>query len=227
VGLVTSDGKVYDGADVTKNCSAVIKVQFSANAGTFITGAAYMYNVTNGSEQWKNTLDTLLKTTIETFFSNGVAVEIACESLNHCNPDQLAFKGLLGHALVETLQVAPYTEGVILGKLKSSAEAAAKACSDSGCAFVWDGSSKNSTSGVGQELDALNYVQGLLYKEAAAPATNATSTSGGSGTKSGSSASTTTSGTPAEVSKSAGASMMMMGSSAVMSLLGAVAWMVL
>jgi mannan endo-1,6-alpha-mannosidase len=226
VGLVTSDGKVYDGTDVTKDCSAVNGAQLSANAGTFITGAAYMYNVTKGSEQWKNTLDTLLKTTIATFFPNGVAVEIACESQNHCNTDQLAFKGLLGQALVETLQVAPYTEGVILGKLQSSAEAAAKACSDSGCAFVWDGSAKNSTSGVGQNLDALSYIQGLLYKEAAAPATNATSTSGGSGTTSGSSASTTTSGTPAAVSKNAAASMMI-GSSAVMSLFGAVAWIIL
>ncbi|KAM3088317.1 hypothetical protein ACMFMG_002371 [Clarireedia jacksonii] len=229
VGLITNDGKVFDGTDVTKNCSSssIDKVQFSGNAGTFISGAAYMYNVTKGSEQWKKTLDSLLNATTETFFPNGIATEIACESQNTCTTDLLAYKGLLGHALVETLKVAPYTEGLILSKLQTSAKAAAKACDDSGCAFVWDGPAKNSTSGVGQQLDALNYVQGLLYKEAASPATNATSTSGGSGTTSGSGASSTTSGAAAKNTKNAAASMMMMGSSAVMSLFGAVAWMLL
>ncbi|PQE09067.1 mannan endo-16-alpha-mannosidase DCW1 protein [Rutstroemia sp. NJR-2017a BVV2] len=227
VGFVTSDGTVYDGADVSKNCSTISKVQSSDKAGSFIAGAAYMYNVTKGSEQWKNTLNNLLLANIETFFSNGVAIESECEPQNRCTTDQLAFKGLLGQALVETLKVAPYTEGMIIASLQSSAKAAAKACTDSGCAFVWDGSAQNSTSGVGEKIDALSFVQGLLYKDAAAPATNATSTSGGSGTKSGSSAATTTSSTAAEASKNAAASTVMMSSGAVMSLFGAVAWMVL
>ncbi|PQE28357.1 Glycosyl hydrolase family 76 protein [Rutstroemia sp. NJR-2017a BBW] len=227
IGFVTSDGTVYDGADVSKNCSDINKVQSSEQAGSFIAGAAYMYNITKGSEQWKNTLNGLLLANIETFFKNGVAIESECEPQNRCTTDMLAYKGLLGQALVETLKVAPYVEGMIISSLQSSAQAAAKACTDSGCAFVWDGSAQNSTSGVGEQISALSFVQGLLYKDTAAPATNATSTSGGSATKSGSSAATTTSGSAAAASKNAAASTMMMGSSAVMSLFGAVAFMVL
>jgi len=126
---------------------------------------------------------------------------------------------------VDTIQVAPYTSESIKPILTTSAQAAAKACSDNGsdCAFVWNGQSTSggSTSGVGQQLDALSYIQGLLVGQAVSPVTvktggNATSTTGtGTGT-----GSPTTSGSGvATVSKSAGIAMEL-GQSGIGLLLG-------
>jgi mannan endo-1,6-alpha-mannosidase len=45
VGLVNKDFRVFDGADGTKNCSLISKVQWTANHGLYTEGAALMYNI--------------------------------------------------------------------------------------------------------------------------------------------------------------------------------------
>ncbi|KAB8296726.1 hypothetical protein EYC80_002146 [Monilinia laxa] len=188
-GIIDDDFNVFDGADISENCSSVNRIQFSESAGTFIAGAAYMYNYTNADNQWKTSLDGLLNKTTSIFFPAGIATEIACESKNVCNIDQRAFKGLLGKWLVDTIQVAPYTEDIINAKLTTTAQAAVKSCSDEGCALDWSSKETNSSTGVGEQIDALNYVQGLLHSQAVAPATQNTSNA----TKVGSGDSTSTS----------------------------------
>jgi mannan endo-1,6-alpha-mannosidase len=210
IGFVDSDWRVYDGAHVETACTDINKVQFSSTAGYFISGVAYMYNITNGDSIWKNALDGLLNSTLSTFFPDGIAYEVACESKMTCTTDMWAFKGLLGQALVDTVKVAPYTADTITPILSSTAEAAAKACNDTQCAFQWSTTSTSRAralgdavdtpnTGVGEQISALSYVQGLLVKDAAAPETheeygsNATSTSGSGG-------SSTQSGTPTSTS---------------------------
>ncbi|KAF7955618.1 hypothetical protein EAE96_004544 [Botrytis aclada] len=224
VGFVDEDFNVFDGAEVSTNCSSINKVQFSENAGTFIAGAAYMYNYTNGDAQWKIALDGLLNRTISAFFPSGIATETACESKNSCNTDQRAFKGVLGKWLVDTIAVAPYTSDLITKQLTSSAQAAVKTCGNNGCGLDWSGTGKNSSTGVGEQIDALNYVQGLLHSQALASTTQNSS----SATTSGSGSSTSTSGSASASSTQNAAVGMVVGPSALsFSILGALTWLML
>ncbi|THV49374.1 hypothetical protein BGAL_0198g00120 [Botrytis galanthina] len=226
VGFIDEDFNVFDGADVSKDCSAINKVQFSENAGTFIAGAAYMYNHTHGETQahWKTALDGLLNRTISVFFPSGIATETACESKNSCTIDQRAFKGVLGKWLVDTIAVAPHTSDLITKQLTSSAQAAVKTCGNNGCGLDWSGNTKNSSAGVGEQIDALNYVQGLLHSQASASTTRNSS----SATTTGSGGSTSTSGSPIMTVTNNAAVGMVVGHSALnFSILGALAWLVL
>lgn len=215
VGLVDSKWRVFEGAHADQDCSDLNKVQFSWSAGLYISGAAHMYNVTSGDSKWKNALDGLLKQTLTSFFPDGVAVERACEPSETCTIDMFSFKALLAQALVDTLQVAPYTADSITPLLTSSAQAAARACDETKCATAWE-STTTATSrirssaggnvtdtqdtGVGQEISALSFVQGLLVKDAAAPATQKDGGGDAASASSGSGGSATQSGTPTSTS---------------------------
>lgn len=89
-----TNGMFYDGTEVTKNCTSIDKIQFSYLAGTYITGAAHMYNMTNGASKWKTALDGLLNNTQNTFFTNDIMVEVACELAQSCDTDMKAYKGI-------------------------------------------------------------------------------------------------------------------------------------
>lgn len=184
VGFIDDGYNVYDGAHTETNCTDINKVQFSNTAGTYITGVAHMYNVTSGDSKWQTALDGLLNRTLDVFFPDGIATEVACEPRQTCTVDMKAFKGLLAHWLVDTIQMAPYTTDIIMPKLTSSAQAAASECNGDICPQIWTGTtSTNVTSGVGEELSALSFVQGLLVKDAAVPVTgNETSTDSSNGT---------------------------------------------
>jgi mannan endo-1,6-alpha-mannosidase len=45
VGLIGGDGSVFDGADVTLNCTSLNQIQWSAAAGVYLHGSAVMYNL--------------------------------------------------------------------------------------------------------------------------------------------------------------------------------------
>jgi mannan endo-1,6-alpha-mannosidase len=66
--------------------------------------------------------------------------------------------------------MAPYTTATISSLYTSSAQAAAAACDDTGCSEYWDGkhtgAGGNSTGDVGTSIDALSFVQGLLWQDA-------------------------------------------------------------
>lgn len=185
VGFIDPEFNVFDGADVTTNCSNINKAQFSFYAGLYVNGVANLYNITTGDEQakWKTALDGLLNQTLSVFFPDGVAVEVACEPGSNCDVDMQSYKGLLAQNLVTTILLAPYTFGTVSHLLTSSAEAAAAACIDINCAFAWKSTETlaignlqgtNQTDPVadlGSQLSALSFVQGLLAKEAAPPAT--------------------------------------------------------
>jgi mannan endo-1,6-alpha-mannosidase len=210
ISLIDNQWNVYDGTEVTTNCTSINKIQFSYFAATYITGAAHMYNMTNSALKWKTALDGLLNATLNTFFNNDIMTEIACESAQSCDTDMKAYKGITARWLAATMQMAPYTSSLILPKLTASAQVAVKQCDGSDqCGFKWTTATSDSDTGLGQQMNALAVVQALLVGNAALPATATTgdvapgNSSSSSGPSSSSGAGATSSSTGGAASTSA------------------------
>ncbi|KAI1764233.1 glycoside hydrolase family 76 protein [Hypoxylon sp. FL1150] len=187
IGFVTDKFQVYDGAQVD-DCSAINKIQYSYTAAMLLQGSAYMYNHTSGATEWKDRVDGLVDAVTDTFFPDGVAFEVACESNNKCNTDIFFYKGTLHRGLGSTVQMAPYTADKILPILKTSAKAAVAQCTggDNGrlCGYHWNSTKNDGTSGAGQQLSVLSALISILPQQAAAAATGGNSSSSGNGTSS-------------------------------------------
>ncbi|RYC64679.1 hypothetical protein CHU98_g1530 [Xylaria longipes] len=130
---------VYDGADISNNCTKIVTQQFSYNAGVLLQGAAYLWNYTS-DQMWLDRVNGLLDGIERVFFVKGVAYEPACES-GICTTDMLTYKGFLHRWMAYTAQLAPSTAGRIMPLLKSSTKAAVAQCTggDNGrqCGFHW------------------------------------------------------------------------------------------
>lgn len=169
---------VYDGAGIEQNCTMINPLQFSYNAGIFLLGASTMYNLTS-SPHWKTRTDGLLNRTIATFFPNGIATEVACESELTCTIDMYAQKAFLTRWMAATTKVAPHTYDIVMPVLRTSAQAAVEQCcgGDTGrrCGLSWSKRGNwDGTQGVGQQMGALEVVQSLLIKQAKPVLTNTT-----------------------------------------------------
>ncbi|KAJ5046367.1 uncharacterized protein L3040_003611 [Drepanopeziza brunnea f. sp. 'multigermtubi'] len=180
MGLISDDGKVYDGSSDTENCTSIDHLQFSYNHGIFLFGAAVMYEFKNQSSVWQGRLESLIKN-IDIFFKNGVMFEAACETVNNnagaCNTDQLSFKAYFSRWLAATAKLIPAYHDTIMPLLKTSAAAAAAQCSGGTdgvtCGGHWyldyDGN-----YGLGQQMSALSVIQAMLIDEAPQLLTNTT-----------------------------------------------------
>jgi mannan endo-1,6-alpha-mannosidase len=180
---------IYDGAHI-ENCSDITPYQFSYNPGAFLLGAAAMYNYTNGSSQhsnatasniWKTRVDGLLNGT-QVFFTGNksdIMTEVACEPVNLCDVDQQSFKAYLSRWMAATTKWAPWTYDRIKPLLASSAVAAAAQCNGGQngrmCGLRWTDDGKwDGTTGVGQQMAAMEVVLGNMITEVTAPVTNKT-----------------------------------------------------
>ncbi|KAE9373906.1 glycoside hydrolase family 76 protein [Stipitochalara longipes BDJ] len=230
-GFIDNKFNVYDGASIVNaNCSDITKLQFSYTAGSYLSGVAHMYNLTNGNAKWKTELDGLLNRTLNVFWVNGTvktATEVACEKAETCNIDMIAMKGLLGHWLADTLQMAPYTAATITPLFTSSAQAAAAACDGTGCSEYWDGKHTgidgNGTGAVGTSIDALSFVQGLLWQDAGLNGLPATV----NGTAVAPNVTTTATGAGATNTKKSEGMAMRAGMGALGGVLGSMMWLML
>lgn len=127
-------------------------------------------------------MEGLLNRTIEVFFPNGIGYEVACEAaLVHCTIDMLSYKAYLIRWLAAATKVAPFITEQVVAVIKTSAAAAALQCSGSPadhpngrmCGLSWSkGANWDGTSGVGQQMAALEAIQSNLITEARAPVTN-------------------------------------------------------
>ncbi|KAI0457011.1 glycosyl hydrolase family 76-domain-containing protein [Xylaria acuta] len=175
------DGKfnVYDGAQVAE-CDSINKVQFSFAAGLAVEGAAVIYNSTSGEEKWKKLLDGLVQRTIDVFFPDGVATEVACEP-TQCNTDMTFFKAFLHRSLASAMKVAPYTASLISPVLKTSAQAAAESCTGGDnkrmCGLTWSASGDKQT-GAGPQMSVLSALLSLLPTKTAVNAPDSGSNTG-------------------------------------------------
>jgi mannan endo-1,6-alpha-mannosidase len=180
--FMDSNYYIYDGAHI-ENCSDIVPYQFSYNAGAFLLGAAAMYNYTNGTTQdtWKDRVDGLLNGTQVFFTGNesNIMTEVACEPVNLCDTDQQSFKAYLSRWMAATTKWAPWTFDRIKPLLQSSAIAAAAQCTGGQngrmCGLRWTDDGKwDGTTGVGQQMAAMEVVLGNMITEVTAPLTNTT-----------------------------------------------------
>ncbi|KAF3910120.1 hypothetical protein AA313_de0205660 [Arthrobotrys entomopaga] len=181
VGLISDDYKFYDGANVAGNCTVMDKIQWTYNGGVFLSGAAFMYNMTNGTGYWADELGAILEAQ-KVYFQNGkIMYEVACEPYGMCNVDQRSFKAYLARWMGLTMQLASFTTNTIMGYLTQSATGAAANCIGgtnkqtcggrwtSDVAAKWDGN-----FGVGEQMTALEIFQNLLATKSFPPCTATT-----------------------------------------------------
>lgn len=197
--LLTSDYIIYDGAQIGNNCTIPDKLQWTYNIGTYLMGAANMYNYvsipnleweqndvhlhfqlqTNGNPTWQTRLEGMLNGT-QVFFpseygSGNVMVEIACEPQSTCNHDQPSFKAYLSRWMAATTQIAPFTSIFIIPKLQTSAKGAAAQCSGGSdgktCGRHWYSSTWDGKQGVGEQMSALSIIQANLITKVPPPFT--------------------------------------------------------
>ncbi|KAL8873158.1 MAG: hypothetical protein Q9174_001327 [Haloplaca sp. 1 TL-2023] len=177
--LMTKDYNIYDGAEMSTNCTVPIPLQWTYNIGTFLIGAAYMYNFTDASTEWRTHLEGLLNGT-KLFFpqslGGNIMQEVACEPQQSCNNDQPSFKAYLSRWMAVTTQMAPFTKDYIMTKLRASAQGAAKQCSGppgggNTCGRTWNTATWDGKIGVGEEMSALSVIQSNLISKVAPPVT--------------------------------------------------------
>ena len=179
VGLVDIDYNVYDGTDDTINCTQVDRDQWSYNVGALLLGSAVLANITtaNGSPPWTDRTQGLLNSAMTTFFSpfdnaTNVMYEQKCEKSSTCDVDQFSFKAYLSRWMIAATQMVPTLHEQILYLITPSAQAAAMSCTGNGendCGTKWYVGGWDSTKGLGQQLSALETIQGLLVSNAQPP----------------------------------------------------------
>ncbi|KAG8629216.1 hypothetical protein KVT40_003081 [Elsinoe batatas] len=174
---------VYDGADENLDCVKQDHTQWTYNAGIYMYGAATMWNVTQNTEmaeQWQARTLGLWNRSTELFFAGdarNILYKVACEPGSNCKVDQLSFKGYLSRWMAVTMQVAPFMTPLIRPYLEASARGAAQRCAGeagSTCGTRWYESGWDGTTGVGQQMCALETFQALLHTSSPGPLSNKT-----------------------------------------------------
>ncbi|BDD54425.1 hypothetical protein MAP00_000044 [Monascus purpureus] len=181
---------VADSTSIGDGCSSLGRDQWSYNYAALFTGAAYMYAYTNGSAkaQWLTAVQGLLNHTFETFFppqyGGNVMEEVACEPNESCNRNEILFKGLTTSWMALVATLVPSTYDMIVPKLQTSAQAAAKTCTgnnNNSCGVRWYTWEWDGWTGMEDQISVSNVlsVSLLNYTKDSAPVT---STTGGNST---------------------------------------------
>ena len=179
VGLIDNIYNVFDGTDETINCTGIDHHQWTYNVGVFLYGAAVLQNYTNASSPWVERTAGLLDST-NTFltpFQNATDImfEAECELDESCDIDQLSMKAYLTRWLAGTSMMAPFTAGRVGEILRASAQGAAAACTGglngTVCGSKWYLGGWDGTTGLGQELCAMEAMYALLVNQTNPPAT--------------------------------------------------------
>lgn len=178
VGLIDAEYHVYDGAGDTTNCSNPSQIIWTYNTGVYLYGAAVLYNYTSGSDIWAERTQGFLNAAAQYFdtYSNAtnVMVETACEPVDTCNNDQFSFKGYLSRWMWASTLMAPFTLDKVTAYLRFSSLAAARSCSGGtngvtcGEHWYWE-TAYDGVFGVGQQMSALETIQGLLATQSVPP----------------------------------------------------------
>lgn len=172
---------VQDSTEGTENCKDGANIPWTYNYGTYLMGAAYMYNsvstifpphppIYRGNQteltsthqtedsKWLDATNGLLNMTLQTFFqkeSGYVMEDITCEPREICNNNEVLFKGLLSTWLSYVALVVPTTYELIMPKLQTSAVAAAKSCTGNNnntCGVQWYKSQWDGWTGMEEQI---------------------------------------------------------------------------
>lgn len=176
--MIGDDYVVYDGASSTDNCTEMNKISFSYGAGIYLYGAAVLANAT-GASTWAGHTSGLLQAAGSFFspFANATDImfEHACEQVDRCNTDMKSFKGYLSRFMHASAVMVPAVAPTVRRLLSASAMGAAASCSGgegaATCGQKWYVGGFDGSVGLGQEMCALETVQGMLALQAPAPLT--------------------------------------------------------
>ncbi|KAB8227000.1 glycoside hydrolase family 76 protein [Aspergillus alliaceus] len=179
--LNTTTWNVADSTDIAGGCTSQGNNQWSYNYGTYLIGAAYMYNMTQ-KEKWKTAVDGLLGVTLNTFFPkdfNYIMSEILCEPNEVCNDNEILFKGLVTGWLAFVALLVPSTYDQILPKLQASAQGAAASCSgmdNNTCGVRWHESKWDGWVGMEEQISVTDVLSSVLVteKKGSGPLTSST-----------------------------------------------------
>ncbi|KAJ5902646.1 Mannan endo-1-6-alpha-mannosidase DCW1 [Penicillium taxi] len=176
--LSNTTWNVADSTNMEDSCSTQGNTQWSYNYGTYLMGAAYMYNYTNGSSTWLTAVNGLLNKTLDTFIVDGVLKEVTCEPSEMCNDNEILFKGLVSSWLSFTAILVPSTYSTILPYLQKSAKAAALSCTghnNNTCGVRWYLSKYDGWIGMEEEISATNiFVANLIAFQKSGPVSSST-----------------------------------------------------
>ena len=106
---------------------------------------------------------------------NNVMSEVACEPNGKCNVDQRSFKAHLSRWMAASIKRAgPVVRDNFMPKIQASAQAAAQQCSGGNdgntCGLKWtNGATFDGSTGVGEQMAALQIIQANLIDSAADP----------------------------------------------------------
>ncbi|KAL2754444.1 glycoside hydrolase family 76 protein, partial [Sodiomyces alcalophilus JCM 7366] len=174
-GLIGKKLVVYDGAHASDGCKRVNHVAFTYTAGIHLHGAAVMAEVT-GDKAWEERAHGLLKAAAQHFFKDSVLYEPACEPSDMCNHDMKSLKGYLARFMWQSTYHLPSLAPKVRELLEASALAAAKSCSGgkdkATCGQRWYTGGFDGSVGLGQQMCALETVQGLLIGQSQPPFRN-------------------------------------------------------
>ncbi|KAH3670359.1 hypothetical protein WICMUC_004855 [Wickerhamomyces mucosus] len=174
--IVESNGaySVYDGAQISSNCSEITTIEWSYNFALLLSGSAYAYNYTEESIWLERT--NALVSGASIFFQNNIMYERACQGSGTCNNDERSFKAYLARSLGQTAVLVPSTYDTIYPWIEASAQAAASTCNGGSdghtCVLNWQNSSATKEYGLGEQMSALEIFQNLLINERPAPYTD-------------------------------------------------------
>ncbi|KAL3496520.1 mannan endo-1,6-alpha-mannosidase [Aspergillus germanicus] len=182
--LKVADWTIADSTGSGADCKDHGDTQWSYNYGTYLSGAAYMYNLTNGHTKWKTAIDNYLATTFRTFFPQDfggkIMSEVSCEPWMICGRNQDCFKGFLSSWLTFMTTIVPYTAPEIIPKIQQSAIAAARQCSggDSGtqCGRRWHQNEWDGSASLEADMSALSVISSTMvgFRDEPHPLTHAT-----------------------------------------------------
>ncbi|CAI7616258.1 hypothetical protein N7533_012843 [Penicillium manginii] len=170
--LKEKNWNIADSTTPATQCTDHGDWQWTYNYATYISGAAYMHNYTNGTEsKWKEGVEGLLGTSEQFYPTKGfgkddgsILVEITCEAIEKCDRNQRTFKAYFASWLAWLTLIVPGTSDQIMPKLQTSAVAATKTCVKNGhlCGIQWYMQASDGTDGLEQQLAVLGVLNANL-----------------------------------------------------------------
>ncbi|CUM63905.1 uncharacterized protein PRCAT00001493001 [Priceomyces carsonii] len=161
---------LYDGVEISGNCTDMTKKRWSYIYGIMMSGAAYLYNHSN-DDVWLTRTEEIIEAS-SYFFNNSIMTESTCASTT-CNNDQRTFRSLFARCLGLTQMLAPSTADDIQNWLDTSASAAAQSCSGGTdgitCGENWSVSGWDGVYGLGEQMSALEVILASIVRQFPAP----------------------------------------------------------
>ena len=176
VGIIDDNFFVYDGVDTRDSCSLVNKVSFTYSHGIFMYGAAVLAEAT-GNSTWLDRATGLVGGVYRFFTPPGatdsIMYEAACDTVNTCTTDMLVHKATLSRMMWKTAVIVPALSEAVHKFLDTTVKAAVATCTagddSKQCGQRWYVGNNDGSLGLGQQLCALELVQGLLAVDADLP----------------------------------------------------------